>query len=133
MSADLRHLFGRRAESDAEALLRRKGYTILGRNVRSPVGELDLVAKDGDVLVFVEVKARRTDAMGGAIHAVDGRKRAKLIKLAAQYLAQHRLGAVVCRFDVILCQGGDNGPDRLAHLQNAFEVPAGELRSCADM
>lgn len=128
MNADLRHLFGRRAESDAEALLRRKGYAILGRNVRSPMGELDLVAKDGDVLVFVEVKARRTDAMGGAIHAVDGRKRAKLIKLAAQYLARHRLGDVVCRFDVVVCQGGRDRSDRLEHLQNAFEVPADELR-----
>lgn len=128
MNTDLRHLFGRRAESDAEALLRRKGYAILGRNVRSPLGELDLVAKDGDVLVFVEVKARRTDAMGGAIHAVDGRKRAKLIKLAAQYLARHRLGDVVCRFDVVVCQGGRDRSDRLEHLQNAFEVPADELR-----
>ncbi len=128
MSADLRQLFGRRAESDAEALLRRKGYKILGRNVRSSVGELDLVAKDGEVLVFVEVKARQTDAMGGAIHAVDGRKRAKLIKLASQYLAQRGLVAPVCRFDVVVCRGGRDRPDQLEHIQNAFEVPAGELR-----
>ncbi|MBM4132474.1 MAG: YraN family protein [Nitrospira sp.] len=128
MSADLRQLFGRQAESEAEALLRRKGYKILGRNVRSSVGELDLVAKDGEVLVFVEVKARQTEAMGGAIHAVDGRKRAKLIKLASQYLAQHSLVAPVCRFDVVVCQGGRDQPGRLEHIQNAFEVPADELR-----
>jgi len=128
VSADLRQLFGRQAESEAEALLRRKGYKILGRNVRSSVGELDLVAKDGEVLVFVEVKARQTEAMGGAIHAVDGRKRAKLIKLASQYLAQHSLVAPVCRFDVVVCQGGRDQPGRLEHIQNAFEVPADELR-----
>ncbi len=128
MSADLRQLFGRRAESDAEALLRRKGYKILGRNVRSSVGELDLVAKDGKVLVFVEVKARQTKAMGGAIHAVDGRKRAKLIKLASQYLAQRGLVATVCRFDVVVCQGGQDRPGQLEHIQNAFEVPAHVLR-----
>ncbi len=128
MSADLRQLFGRRAESEAEALLRRKGYKILGRNVRSSVGELDLVAKDGEVLVFVEVKARQTDAMGGAIYAVDGRKRAKLITLASQYLAQRRLVAPVCRFDVVVCQGGRDRSGRLEHIQNAFEVPAHVLR-----
>lgn len=128
MSADLRQLFGRRAESEAEALLRRKGYKILGRNVRSSVGELDLVAKDGKVLVFVEVKARQTEAMGGAVHAVDGRKRAKLIKLASQYLAQHGLIAPVCRFDVVVCQGGRGRPGQLEHIQNAFEVPADGLR-----
>lgn len=128
MSADLRQLFGRQAETDAEALLRRKGYVILGRNVRSSVGELDLVAKDGDVLVFVEVKARRTEAMGGAIDAVDGRKRAKLITLASQYLAQHRLGSVVCRFDVVLCRGDQEGAGRLEHIENAFDVPAGDFK-----
>ncbi len=128
MSMDLRQLFGRQAESAAEALLRQKGYKILGRNVRSPVGELDLVAKDGEVLVFVEVKARHSDAMGGAIHAVDGRKRAKLIKLASQYLAQHRLDAPACRFDVVVCQGEHDRPEQLEHIENAFEVPAHELR-----
>ena len=128
MSEDRRQRFGRQGESDAEALLRRKGYKILGRNVRSPVGELDLVAKDGEVLVFVEVKARRTDAMGGAIHAVDGRKQAKLIKLASQYVAQHRLGTRVCRFDVVLCRGGQDSPGQLEHIQNAFEVPGHVLR-----
>lgn len=128
MSADLRQLFGRRAESEAEALLRRKGYKILGRNVRSSVGELDLVAKDGKVLVFVEVKARQTEAMGGAIHAVDGRKRAKLIKLASLYLAQRGLVAPVCRFDVVVCRGGRERSGQLEHIQNAFEVPADELR-----
>jgi putative endonuclease len=128
---DPRHRFGRAAESEAEAYLRRKGYRILQRNARSPVGELDLVAEQGGVLVFIEVKARRTDAMGGAVHAVDARKRAKLIRLASQYLAQHRrlqrLPEVrPCRFDVVLCTGGA-GRDAIEHIENAFEVPAGEL------
>ena len=63
---DPRKLFGQEGESAAEQYLRNKGYRILARNVRSSVGELDLVAEDGQVLVFVEVKARRTDAFGGA-------------------------------------------------------------------
>ena len=129
---DPRHKFGRQAESEAEAYLRRKGYRILQRNARSPVGELDLVAEQGGVLVFIEVKARQTDAMGGAVHAVDSRKRAKLIRLASQYLARHRPvrgrpEVRPCRFDVILCTG-DAGRDAIEHIENAFEVPAGELR-----
>jgi len=128
---DPRHVFGRQAESDAESLLRRKGYKILARNVRLPLGELDLVARDGEVLVFVEVKARRTEAMGGAVFAVDGRKRAKLIRLASQYLGQRRLTNVVCRFDVVLRTGGQDrsgAPPALEHIENAFDVPAHELR-----
>ena len=84
---DPRRIFGQEGESAAEQYLRHKGYRIVARNLRSPMGELDLVAEDGQVLVFVEVKARRTDAFGGAIHAVHQRKQEKLIRLAAQYLA----------------------------------------------
>jgi putative endonuclease len=129
---DPRHRFGRTAESEAEAYLRRKGYRILQRNARSSVGELDLVAEKAGVLVFIEVKARRTDAMGGAVHAVDARKQAKLIRLASQYLAQHRPAqrgpeTRPCRFDVVLCSG-DASRDAIEHIENAFDVPPGELR-----
>jgi putative endonuclease len=88
---DRRRLFGQEGESVAERYLRRKGYRILARNARSSVGELDLVVEDGAVLVFVEVKARHTDAFGGAVYAVHRRKQDKLIQLAAQYLARHHI------------------------------------------
>lgn len=127
MSGDPR-TFGQHAESEAERYLRRKGYRILERNVRSPNGELDLVARSGDVLVFVEVKARRSSAYGGASYAVDGRKQARLVRLAAQYLVRHRLRAVPCRFDVVLCTGGTVGPNAIEHIENAFEVPGEDLR-----
>lgn len=125
---DRRQTYGRAAEAAAEAFLRRKGYRILDKNVRSSLGELDLVAEQHGVVVFVEVKARRTDAMGGAAHAVTGRKQAKLIRLAGQYLSGHRLGARHCRFDVLLCRGGECRPDAIEHIENAFEVPGGELQ-----
>jgi len=124
---DRRQTFGRTAEADAEAYLRRKGYRILERNLRSSLGELDLIAETGDVLVFVEVKARRGEALGGAAYAVDARKQSKLIRLAGQYLARHRLGARHCRFDVLLCRGGEGRPDAIEHVENAFEVRGGEL------
>ena len=116
-------LFGRAAESEAERFLRRKGYRIVERNLRSIFGELDLVVRRGDLVVFVEVKARRTAAHGGAPYAVSGQKQARLIRLAAQYLAQRRLGQPPCRFDVVLCTGGTVKPDAIQHIENAFDVP----------
>ncbi|HEU4683910.1 MAG TPA: YraN family protein [Nitrospira sp.] len=126
---DPRRLVGQEGESVAEAHLRRQGYRIVARNVRSPLGELDLVAEDGGVLVFVEVKARRTQDFGGAIHAVHPRKQDKLVRLASQYLAQHHLSNRPCRFDVVLLQRDPAGnASRIEHIQNAFDVPGDDLR-----
>jgi putative endonuclease len=116
---------GPAAEEAAERLLRGKGYRILGRNVRLPGGELDLVAETAGVVVFVEVKARRSEAFGGARSAVDGRKRDRLVRLATQFLAGRGLAGRPCRFDVVLCQGAEARPDRLEHIENAFEVADG--------
>ena len=119
---DPRHQFGQASELLAERFLQAKGYRILARNVRTALGELDLVAEDQGVLVFVEVKARATEAFGGAVLAVDRRKQAKLIRLASQYLAQHRLADRSCRFDVVLVQGSPSSQGRVEHLQNAFDA-----------
>jgi len=125
---DPRRRLGQEGESAAEAYLRQKGYRIVARNLRLSVGELDVVAEDGQVLVFVEVKARRTDAFGGAIHAVHQRKQEKLIRLAAQYLARHHIKDRLCRFDVVLLQGTDTVGSQIEHIQNAFEVSGDDLR-----
>jgi putative endonuclease len=127
-SLNPRKLFGQAGESAAEEYLRRKGYRILARNLRSSLGELDLVAEDGQVLVFVEVKARRTDAFGGAIHAVHHRKQEKLIRLAAQYLVRHHIKDRLCRFDVVLLQGPKAVAPHIEHIQHAFEVSGDDLR-----
>jgi putative endonuclease len=127
-SLDPRRGFGQEGEAAAEQYLRHKGYRIVARNLRSPLGELDLVAEDGRVLVFVEVKARRTGAFGGAIYAVHQRKQEKLIQLAALYLARHHIKDRLCRFDVVLLQGVGDGPAQIEHIQNAFEVSGEDLR-----
>jgi putative endonuclease len=119
---DPRHQFGQSGELWAEQFLRAKGYRILDRNLRTSLGELDLVAEDHGVLVFVEVKARSTGAFGGALLAVNRRKQAKLVRLASQYLAQRHLSDKLCRFDVVLVQGRSSADGRIEHLQNAFEV-----------
>ena len=127
-SLDPRRGFGQEGEAAAEQYLRRKGYRIVARNLRSQLGELDLVAEDGRVLVFVEVKARRTGAFGGAIYAVHQRKQEKLIQLAALYLARHHIKDRLCRFDVVLLQGVGDGPAQIEHIQNAFVVSGEDLR-----
>ena len=125
---DQRRTVGDEGEGRAEAYLRQRGFRILGRNVRSPLGELDLVADDQGVLVFVEVKRRRTRAFGGAIEAVDARKRAKLIQLAAQYLAQYRIRNRACRFDVVLIQDDVETAEAVQHIANAFDLAGDDLR-----
>lgn len=100
---DPRKIFGEKAERVAECHLKKKGYRILERNVRSLLGEMDLVALDGETLVFCEVKACRSKQgfdPGASIHA---RKQARLARLAAQYLQQHTGYADwSCRFDAVL-------------------------------
>ncbi len=121
-TADPRHRFGKASELQAEEFLIAKGYRILDRNVRLSIGELDLVADDQGVVVFVEVKGRSTEAFGGALSAVDRRKRAKLAKVAAQYLSQRRWSDRLCRFDVVLIQGQPSVSAQIEHIPNAFDL-----------
>ena len=123
--------FGESAEVLAEHWLRKKGYRILERNIRLPGGELDMIVRHGNMLVFVEVKARRTDKYGGAPYAIPRSKEQRMIKLAAQYMAQHTPKTShpgPCRFDVILCQQNLDGPVDIQHIENAFEVSGEDLR-----
>ena len=84
----------------------RHGYEIIARNWRCPTGELDVVARRGDVLVFCEVKARASAGFDGPAAAVDHRKQRKVRAVAAAWLTAHRPGAVEIRFDVAAVTGG---------------------------
>ena len=105
---------GRTGEDAAVALLLERGYEIVGRNVRLPGGEIDVVARDGEIVVFVEVKARGSRAFGSAVTAVDARKRRTLRKLAAEWL-QLFAPRAYARFDVVAADGA-----RFAHYKDAF-------------
>ncbi|MBV8370729.1 MAG: YraN family protein [Candidatus Eremiobacteraeota bacterium] len=96
---------GRAGEDAAAALLEAHGYRIVGRNVRLPGGELDIIARDGDTVVFVEVKARANAAYGSAVRAVDARKRATLRALASDWL-QIAAPRAQARFDVVTFDEG---------------------------
>ena len=104
----------RSGEDAAVALLVERGYEIVGRNVRMPGGEIDVVARDGATIVFVEVKARRSQRYGSALGAVDARKRRTLRKLAAEWM-QLFAPRAYARFDVVAADGA-----RLAHYRDAF-------------
>lgn len=106
---------GAAAEARAARHLEEKGWTILERNFRAKVGELDIVARDGECVVFVEVRSRAGAAFGGAAASVDFRKRRKLLKAAQLYALKHGLDDCPMRFDVVVVEAG-----RLDHLEDAF-------------
>jgi putative endonuclease len=110
---------GREAEALAAGLLRRAGMTIVGANLRTRGGELDLVAWEGDTLVFVEVKGRGGASHGLPQEAVDGRKRARLTTAAQGYLQRMPPPMPICRFDVVAVDFSGASP-RLTHLRDAF-------------
>ena len=115
---------GRWGEAQAERALRERGFKILGRRVR--VGrrdELDLVARDGGTLVFVEVKTRASEAFGSPAAAVDRAKRHALSRAAVRYLQALPNPRVPFRFDVVEVVGApDAGPPVVRHLSNAFPL-----------
>jgi putative endonuclease len=115
---------GDEGERLAARYLRRKGYKILARRYRTALGELDLVARDGDCIVFIEVKTRRDELAGQPHEAVDARKQAQLTRLALAFLKRYRLLEQPARFDVvsIIWEGISREP-QIVHYQNAFEPP----------
>ncbi|HYC00692.1 MAG TPA: YraN family protein [Candidatus Limnocylindrales bacterium] len=113
-----RRALGIAGEEAAAAFLQRRGYRIVARNVRSPLGELDIVAIDGEVVVFVEVKTRRN---GGALEAVDPRKQRRLTRLARAFLVGAGWSRCRARFDVVAVDGHGMA---CTHVVNAFDCPS---------
>lgn len=111
---------GRDGEARAAAYLAAHGLTIVARNVRGPAGEIDLVAFDGDTLVFCEVRTRRSARQGGALESVTPAKQRQVVRVARHFLAGHpELHARPMRFDVVAVDLRD---DRAAitHIRDAF-------------
>ena len=98
---------GTQAENSAAAFLEQQGFVIVARNFRRRVGELDLVARDGELLVIAEVRTRADDRFGGAAASVDHSKQRRIIMTASLFLDQHpELRHCRVRFDVIVVRQG---------------------------
>ena len=112
---------GTAGEDRACQHLRRQGFVILERNYRCRTGEIDVVARDGDTLVFVEVKERGDASHGGAVEAVTPAKRRRVIRAAQQWAAVHRESESRVRFDVVAIDPGPEGPT-IRHERGAFDA-----------
>jgi putative endonuclease len=112
---------GRRGETLARRLLTENGYLIEAANVRFPVGELDLVARQGGTLCFIEVRSVSSDEWGGPLASIDGRKRRRILRAAQWYLKRYAALPEGIRFDVVAIQWGP-GPPRLELIRGAFEA-----------
>ena len=112
----IKEAFGRYGEDLAEVMLRELGYVIEDRNWWCPLGELDIVAWHGDVLVFVEVKTRSSGAFGTAAEAVTRRKLVKMRRVARQWLIAKRPPYAAVRFDVVTVTTSRTGPPEVEHL-----------------
>ena len=112
---------GQFGEEQAARYLRRRFYTILERNYRCRFGEIDLIARRGGILAFVEVKLRRDDAHGEAREFVTARKQQRILAAAELWLSQHET-PLQPRFDVIevYAPAGAEGPVQIRHIDNAF-------------
>jgi putative endonuclease len=115
---------GRAAEDAALRFLQSQGLALLARNYRCRLGELDLVMRDGSSLVFVEVRARDSDAFGGAAASVAARKQRRLVAAARHYLMTHpQAGRLPARFDVVAISG--DGRENSPHwIRAAFDSSA---------
>jgi putative endonuclease len=126
----LTRLLGNRGERLAVRRLKKLGYRILARQSRSRIGELDVVALDGECIVFVEVKTRSSQAAGHPTEAITFAKRQQLTRAALAWLKSHGQLEHRARFDVIAITWGDGAEPVLEHYQNAFEpVGRGQMFS----
>lgn len=113
---------GAEGERVAKAYLQTKGFRILHENYSTPLGEIDLIAKESGVVVFVEVKARTSGEFGPPQASVTLAKQRQIVKVARLYLQRERLAEVACRFDVVAVTfaGGQAGQPNILLIRDAF-------------
>ncbi|NOX20989.1 MAG: YraN family protein [Nitrospirae bacterium] len=110
---------GREGEDLAVKYLRKNGLKIIERNFRTPIGEIDIIARDGPAIVIVEVKTRTSLNFGHPLEAVDQRKQKRLRRLALYYLKYRGIENVQVRFDVLAIVKTDNG-HKISYIKEAF-------------
>ncbi|MCX6356506.1 MAG: YraN family protein [Candidatus Aureabacteria bacterium] len=113
---------GSRGERVAESFLRAQGYRILARNYRCRHGEIDLIAMDGEVLAFVEIKGRRGNRFGSPFEAVTAEKQRRIARVAQHYLLACRMQRARARFDVVGIRWGRTDGHECALVKDAFRL-----------
>jgi len=121
--ADPRRQLGLEGERVAETFLRRRGLKTVARAYATPVGEIDLVMRDGATVVFVEVKTRRDRQWAEPQDAVSRPKQRKLARCAAWFLERQRWTDRPCRFDVVAVVRSEQGAPEIEHFPDAFLPP----------
>lgn len=119
---DRRQVRGRQGEHVAEEFLRAQGYVILERNYRVAFGEVDLIVRDRQTLIFVEVRTHSGATFGDPLASVNVRKQRQIAKAALHYLIRSGLMEREARFDVVGIRW-ENEQARITHVKNAFELP----------
>ena len=120
-----RQKLGRSGERIAVRCLKDHGYKILHRNWKSSLGEIDIIARQGSTLCFVEVKARSGENFGDGLEAVGPTKQAQIVRAALGFLMQHKLPVQDCRFDVIAVRlKPAPGQEPCELVQDAFPATA---------
>lgn len=115
-----KHALGRAGETIAANFLKQQGLAVLERNWRCPRGELDIIASDGDQVIFCEVKTRSGVDYGAPIDAVDARKVARLKELAREWLRAREVTGCRVRFDIVSVLWPPGGPVTIEHAEGAF-------------
>ena len=111
--------FGDEGEAEARAYLEGRGVKVLEMNYRRPTGEVDIIARQGKTLLFVEVKRRSSLRYGRPAEAVDRQKQARILRTAQLYLQEKQITDIPVRFDVI-----EVLPGQIRHIENAFDASA---------
>lgn len=112
--------FGEKSESLAVKKLKKEGYKILERNYRTRLGEIDIIAEDGEVITFIEVKARRSESYGTPQHAVTPIKQKKISMVALSYLKEKNQFGKRARFDVVTIN--PESSNKVSIIKNAFDL-----------
>lgn len=112
------NIYGKRSEIIASNYLKKKGYKILETNYKNDIGEIDVIAKDKDYIVFVEVKARTSQKFGHPFEAIDEEKQRKIHAVASLYMVKNHKYGSLCRFDAISILGLEN--PEITHIVDAF-------------
>ena len=117
-----RQSLGKQGETLAARELQRRGYEIIASRFRTRCGEIDIIARDGESLVFVEVKKRAENGCGTAAEAVTRENQRQVVRMAAAYLAAHEPRECACRFDVVTVQVDQAGRSEVTVYPAAFDA-----------